>query len=132
MKTLMKTFVAVFAVMILIGATPVDAARHDSSDWSEGQLKSVATQSIGGWWLIGPYFIDGVELVPRKIIQNIIEVQWVDDDGTFLVVTDAGDGKTTTMEGWRDWDDTLGYGEGHLCMYMTVPSGNTHTLIKAE
>lgn len=132
MKTMFKTVFAVFVAMLLIGAAPANAERHYNGDMSQGQLKSLATQSIAGWWLIGPYYIGGIELVPSKVMQNIIEVEWYDDDGTFYVITDAGDGRQTIMEGWRDWADTLGYGEGHLCMHMTVPSGNVHTLIKAE
>ena len=131
MKIFMKVVAVAFTVGVLLYANPVDAARHDASDMSETQLRSIAAHSVAGWWLIGPLFIDGVELQYDKVVRTI-SVEWVDDDGTFKVEVDSDNGKPTIMEGWRDWGDTLGYGDGHLCMYMTVPSGNVHTLLKAE
>ncbi len=132
MKTMFKAVVAVFTAMILMGTSPAYAERHDASDMSEMQLKSIAAQDIGGWWLIGPLFVGGVDMNPRDVMRKILEVEWVDDDGTFKVVCGSGDGDNMIMEGWRDWEDTLGYGEGRRCMYMTLPNGNVHTLIKVE
>lgn len=119
-----KILITVLLCMMM--CTSAFAERHTTDDWSEYNLKHLASYYIGGHWMLGPFYINGFEFVQEKVFDQLTDVEYVDDDGAFKAKMD-GDNGPIIMEGWREWNDN-----GRLYMHMRLPSGNVYTMFRVE